>query len=85
MANGKFSKLFIITDSQNETWLVEMPGPDVPQTGALCATSESMILLFVLSSGLMVCHEKTVSLLGSLGFFFSCFVLSCFLMMFSHN
>lgn len=63
---------------------MEMPDPDAPQTGGLCATSESIILLFVLSSGLMVCQEKTVMLLGSLGFF-ELFCLVLFLMMFSHN
>lgn len=48
---------------------MEMSALAEPQTGGLHATSESIILLLVFSSGLMVCQERTVRFLGSLGFF----------------
>lgn len=48
---------------------MEMSALDEPQTGGLHATSESIISLFVSSPGLMVCQERTVRFLGSLGVF----------------
>lgn len=40
---------------------MEMPAPDAAQTGALCATSDNIILPCVFSSELMICQEKTVA------------------------
>jgi len=57
---------------------VEMPVPDAPQMGGLRATSESILLLFVFSSGLMICQERTVASFFGLEVFLSCFILSCF-------
>lgn len=52
-----------------------MPGPGAPQTGGLCAPSESIILLFVFSSGLMICEEKTAAQFLGLGFLLELFCL----------